>query len=307
MQVYGVGGQIPEQRADLVALFPTGNRPVYNLWGGSITYTQILGPLVEQFRVAMDQIAFIYAADVFASHQDRLLANRVTLDGRTLLNPFIEVGYLRNDQLFHPFDQSFQNLSILAGLHGFEDTVIDAELAAGLQRETYTNPLFHPLVAPVVYAKFIWEFLPLTSLAGTVAYANSGVESFCNAAPLCEVLDTGVIEPVPSTGPGGNAFFTTHRSTLLKFNSRVLLQHEIWHDFMAEAGVEYDRYNFSLNNLIDSDTVLTTGLRYLINRYAEARVNYFHRGRAANFPFDYTYNTGPYAEDQIAISVKLQY
>lgn len=307
VQIYGVGGQIPELRASLIALFPDENRPIYNLWGGSITYTQIAGPIVEQFRAGMDQIAFIYAADIFASHTDRLLADRLTYDGRGFLNPFIEAGYVRNDQLFHPFDQSFQNLSVLLGLHGFVNTAIDAEAAAGLQQETYTNPLFHPLLAPIIYAKILWNFLPLTSLIGTVTFANAGVESFCNAAPLCEVNDLGVIEPVPSTGPDSNDLFVTHRSTLRKFNSRFFMQHEIWHDFMVEAGFEYDHYDFSLNNLIDDDTVFTTDLRYLINRFSEARISYFHHGRSANFPTDYTYNTGPYAEDQVMMAVKLQY
>jgi hypothetical protein len=307
VQIFGVGGQIPEERASLIALFPDENRPIYNIWGGSLTYTQIFGPLVEQFRAGMDQIAFIYAADVFASHTDRLLADRLTYDGRGLINPFIEVGYIRNDQLFHPFDQSFQNLTALVGLHGFEEGVIDAEVATGLLRETYTNPLFRPLLAPIVYSKILWNILPLTSFDATVVFSDAGVESFCNAAPLCEVNDVGVIEPVPSTGPDTDNFFATHRSTLLRFNSRFLLQHEIWHDFMVEGGAEYDRYKFSINNLIDNDIAITADMRYLINRFSEARISYFHHGRSTNFPLDYTFNTGPYAEDQLVLTVKLQY
>lgn len=300
-----IGAQLPEQRADLIAI-KNGERPLYNQWEVAGTYLEKFDRLVEQFRLGINQIAFIYPEEVYQSHVDKIIGDRVSLDNGGALVPFLEVGYVRNDQIYHPSRQSFENLTGLAGVHAHISELLDAEFAAGVLRETYRNPDFHALVRPVVYGNLLWNVLPLTSVIASLFYDYSGVESFCNSGLVCQIGPEGNVEPVTDPHSAVGPLFQTHRSTLQKAGIQLSVEHEIWHDFLADAGVEYDHNLFDLNNLIDNYFVFNAGVRYLVNRYAELQVSYQHRDRLANLPNDFTFNTGPYIENIATLTIKVQ-
>jgi hypothetical protein len=305
LELDAVGAQLPEQRADLVAI-RNGKRPLYNEWESAVTYSDRIGKVIEQFRLAINQIAFIYPEEVYQSHTDKIIGDRVSLDEGGPLAPFLEVSYVRNDQVYHPSRQSFQNLTALAGIHAHISELIDAEFATGVLRETFRNPDFRPLVRPVVYGNLLWNIEPLTSVIASLLYDYSGVESFCNSGLVCQIGSDGNIEPVTDPHSAVGALFQTHRSTLQKAGLKLGIEHEIWHDLLGETGVEYDHNVFDLNNLIDDYFVFDIGLRYLVNRYAELQLSYQHRDRLANLPHDVTFNTGPYNENIAIVTIKAQ-
>jgi hypothetical protein len=306
VEIDGVGGQLPEQRANPVALHPGGERPIFNLWAGSLTYYQRIDQFVDQFRIAINQNAFIFPQEVYQSNIDEIIGDRVSLDRGYALIPFVEVGYDINVQAYHPSRQSFENLTGSIGVHAHLMTVLDGEFAAGVRRETYVNPDFHTLVRPVIYGKLLWDVTPLTSIDGTLTFDYSGVESFCNSGLVCQISATGNVEPVVPQQPPGGALFETHRSTLQKAGIRLNVEHEIWHNLLGEISVEYDHDVFDLNNLVDNYYTAICNLRYLINRYSEFQISYEYRDRTASLPNDFTFNTGPFKENIISLTLKLQ-
>jgi hypothetical protein len=302
----GYGGQKPQIRASEQAFQPLGHRPIYNVWAGSLTYLQRVGQLVNEFRMTINQNAFIYLQNIYQSNTDKIVGDRLSLDHGQTLVPFVEVGYDMNSQVFQPKLQNFHNLTGLVGVQSHIDTLLDAEISAGFLRETYRNPLFQPQLGPIVNGKLLWNVTPLTSIIGNVLFDYSGVESFCNTGLVCQIDLSGNKEPVNSANPPGQLLFTTHRSTVQRLISEISVQHEIWHDVLGEVEAGYQHFAFDFNGLTDNYYVLGGNVRYLVNNYSEIRASYEYRARSANQPADFTFNTGPFKEDTLSMKVILQ-
>jgi len=306
LQLDGIGGQEPDLRANPVAL-RTDERPIYNNWGGTLNYFQRFGLFVEQFQMGINQVDYLQPQEIFLSYVAESYGDRLSFDHGGPLVPFIEVSYVPNNQKFHPDKQSFQNLTGLTGIHAHIASVLDAEIEAGLLRETYNNPDFDPLFRPVVAGKLLWNATPLTSVIAAVGRTYSGVESFCNSVPpICQIDSSGNVESVTSLASSSSATFETHRSSLEATTLKLALQHEIWHNLLGEVDLEYIHDVFDLNNLVDNIYTVAGNMRYLINRNAEVEASYQYRERFANLPHDFTFNSGPYAENILSFSVKLK-
>lgn len=304
LNLNGIGSQQPDERAAPQAL-RTNERPTYNRWGGTLSYDERSGSYLEQFQLGVMQIAYINPDYVYASYVAKSIGDRVSYDTGGLFIPFAEVGYIKNDQVFNPDRQSFRNLSGLIGIDAHIPTVLDAEFGAGVLRESFPNPDFNTLVRPVLSMRMLWNVTPLTSVIANVGRTYSGVESFCNSVPpICEIGPTGNVVPIVGPSPLG-ALFTTHRSTLDATTIKAGVQHEIRHDLLGEADLEYDRDVFDFNNLIDDVYTAEGTLRYLINRHLEVDADYRYRVRTANLPFDFSFNSGPYTENVLSLTVKL--
>jgi hypothetical protein len=306
VEVDGVGGQKPQIRASADALQPFGKRPIYNVWGGNLTYFQRVGSLVNQFRAGINQNAYIYLQNIFQSNIDEIIGDRVSLDYGELFIPFVEVDYDQNLQYFHPELQNFQNLTGLVGVQSHIDDVLDLEVSGGFLRESYTNPFFQSLLKPVFYGKALWNVTPLTSLSANLTYDFSGIESFCNTGPECTIDSDG--NKVPFTGalPPGTPAFETHRSTVEKQIALLSVEHEIWHDFLGTVGVGYQHYAYDLNGLTDNFYTIDGNVRYLVNNEIEVQANYEYRARSANQPLDFTFNSGPFKENTLSLRIVLQ-
>ena len=211
-----------------------------------------------------------------------------------------------NSQVFHPELQNFRNLTGLVGVQSHIDEVLDAELSAGILRESYRNPLFQTLLGPIVKGTLLWNVTPLTSIIGNVLFDYSGVESFCNTGLICQIDLSGNKEPVDSANPSGLPIFVTHRSSVQRQISELSVQHEIWHDVLAEVETGYQHYAFDFNGLTDNYYILGGNMRYLVNNYSEIQASYEYRARSANQPQDYSFNTGPFRENTFSIKVILQ-
>ncbi len=304
LQLDGVGGQIPQVRAELVAL-RTSRRPTYNDWGGTLTYFTRGNTLIEQFQVGVSQNAYIFPEEVAQSYVAKMIGDRINLDLNSPFSPFIEFGYVRNDQAFNPDRQSYRNLTALVGTQYHLSTVVDASVEAGILRQNYTNVDFRTLVRPVATATLLWNVTPLTSITGTLQRTYIGIETFCDSTKhTCGISPNGTVGPEGSLPLPPISLYNTHRSVLEETTLQLKVEHEVWHNILASVGVGYGRGIFDLNNLVDDTYSASANMRYLINRYAEFQFNYLHNLRTANLPFDYTFNSGPFAENIVSVSLK---
>ena len=82
------------------------------------------------------------------------------------------------------------------------------------------------------------------------------------------------------------------------------MQHEFWHDILGQARFRYQRDHFDFNGLTDKTYVFGVNARYLINRFLEADFDYTYRRRSANLPADRTFNSGPFTENVVSLTLK---
>jgi len=306
LQLDGIGSQQPDQRASPIAL-RTDQRPIYNNWGGSLSYFEQGSQFIEQFQIGVNQIDYLLPEYVYFNYTAKIIGDRVSLDLGGPLSPFLDAEYVINDQVFHPDRQSFRYLTGRIGVHAHVATVLDAEFAAGVFRETYLFTDFNTLVRPIVSANLLWNAAPLTSVIAKLERSYSGLESFCNTASLiCQIGPTGNVEPAVVPVSPGAVLFETHRSTFEQTTVRLRVEHEIWNDLLGAVGVEYDRDVFDFNGLVDNEYTVGGNLRYLMNRYSEIQISYQYRDRIANLPNDFTFNSGPFTENILSVGLKLQ-
>jgi hypothetical protein len=304
LELDGLGSQQPDQRANASTL-RTLQRPIYNNWNGTLSYFQRLGDFVEQFEVGVNQIAYLYADEIYLSYVAKKIGDRVSYDQGGQFIPFVEINYLVNDQVFQPQNQSFRNLTALVGFDAHISTVLDADLAVGALQETFLNPDFNNLTRPIATGHLLWNVTPLTSVIASVEQTYVGVESFCNTGLFCQITPDGNKLPLVQPVFPGEVLFQTHRSTVAKTIAILNVEHEIWHGILGGAGAEYEHDVFDFDNLDDNLYELRANLRYLVNQNAQIQLDYEYRYRSANFPTDFTFNTGPFREGITSLTLKL--
>ena len=99
--------------------------------------------------------------------------------------------------------------------------------------------------------------------------------------------------------------FGNQRNTFEATVGKLGVQHEFWHNLLGEAAFRYERDVFDFNNLIDNTYALSSDMRYLLNRYAEVDLNFTHTRRTANLSMDRTFNSGPYTENLLFLTLKV--
>jgi hypothetical protein len=272
-------------------------RPIFNTTDISANYTQHDGRLANRLEFSFRDVAYISDVDASRSGTRYSYRDRLSYDLSSSVSPFAEVVLVQQDWLRR---SELRDFDLLTGIFGasFEiPSILQAEFGAGVLRQSYRNAAFDTLVAPTAHEQLIWNVRPLTSIIATVDRTIIGTETFCDARVSSCLSAAGSVLP-------GDPNVPARRNSLQITTAELGVQHEFWHDVLGEARFRYERDFFDFNGLTDRIFLLRANLRYLINHLLEADLDYTYRERTANLPADRTFNSGPYSENVVSMTLK---
>ncbi|HUN50666.1 MAG TPA: outer membrane beta-barrel protein, partial [Candidatus Sulfotelmatobacter sp.] len=298
LQLDGSFVQQPEQRGALQASTNLATRPVFNTTTGRLTYDQSFNYWEERAQASVQDVDFITGGNEFRDGSVYTVRNRVVFKLSEELGAFIEGSNAWQDWDLNPSQRNSDNLTGLIGISAQIPTVIQGELGIGVLRESYSNSAFKPLVTPALTGSLTWNILPLTSIVASAQRTVVGTETFCNAATgICQI-SSGASTPVVTA-------FSSQRNTFQSTGGQIGVQHEFWHNILGEANVAYEHDVFDFNGLVDDTYVLSGDVHYLLNRYSEIDFNFAHTQRTANLSADRTFNSGPYTDNIVFLTLKV--
>jgi len=272
-------------------------RPLFNTSELTASYAQRLGTAVNRLQFSLRDIAYVSDGDATRSGTRYTYRDRVSYDLSPGMTMFLEGAYAELDWLRRP---ELRDSDLLTGLAGIALEIpgrIQAEFGAGVLRQGFRNGAFDTLIAPIVRERLTWNVLPLTSIVAGVDRTILGTETFCDGgAAACQSAPGGVL-------PGAAQALGT-RNSLETTTADIAVQHEFWHDILGQARFRYQRDHFDFNGLTDKTYVFGVNARYLINRFLEADFDYTYRRRSANLPADRTFNSGPFTENVVSLTLK---
>lgn len=287
--------QQPQQRASPEASNVTTGRPIYNTSDGRLNFVQRMNRWLERVQGYAQRTDYVTSGNTSRNNLTQTYSDRLSYDLSEELSLFVQGSYELRDWDVRPAERNFDTLTGLVGVTAAIPTVVEADFGVGVLRQTYSNSAFKTLVAPAVNGQVTWNVLPLTSILASVSRTVTGTETFCGSqAGVCQTT-TGA---QPATAGAGQ------RNTLATTLGEIGAQHEFWHDLLGSIRFRYEQDVFDFNNLVDNNYEAATNARYLINRYLEADLNYAYRARTANLPDDRTFNSGPYTENVISVTLK---
>jgi hypothetical protein len=275
----------------------SAKRPVYNTAAAGADYLQRMTDASNRLDLSFRQIAYVSSRDATRSGTRYTVTDRFSYDLSPGISLYVQAGYAQQHWLRRAPLRDFNLLTGLAGVSFEIPGRIRADFGAGVVREDFRNGAFHTLVAPIVSEQMIWNVLPLTSIIANVERTITGTETACDNSTMSCVSASGTALP-------GSAALGSIRSTLDTTAAEIGVQHEIYHDFLADMRLRHQRDHFDFNGLTDRTWVLSLGLRYLINRNLEADFDYIYRDRSANLASDRVFNSGPFTENVVSLTLK---
>ncbi len=282
--------QQPQSRATAEADADANDeRPTYSTTSAAVSYVHRYGRLLNRAQVAARKIAYLEDENAGRSSVLYNFSDRVAYDLRGRLTVFADAAFIRHKWETRPDVRNFDVLRGHIGLGYVIPTVIEAEIGLGLLRQDFTNDLFDTLVTPTLSVSMTWNILPLTTILANAERTVIGTETFCSGQPgLCQ---SGVFAP-------------DQRNTRETTAGQIALQHEFWHNFLGEIRVRYAKDRFDFNGLFNNTYAVSLNARYLVNRYLQVDLDYTHAARTANLPDDRTYNSGPYKENAVVLTLR---
>jgi hypothetical protein len=289
--------QEPQARNSTEADVHAIERPVFNSYTGTLSFLTRYGRWLDLVQVGAQQIAFISQRDATRSGTRHTVTDQLSYEISDTLSVGIEGATDLQDWLVRPNQRNFHTLSVLAGLRAEEPTLWLGEIGIGLVRQEFSDPGFKTLDTPAIKGRFIWNIDPLTSVVASAARRVSGTETFCDKT-------TGLCLSGSASSPAGPFAFGTQLNTLETTVADVAVQREAYHDLLCEVGFRYERDVFDFNNLIDDNYAARLTVRYLLNENFELDAGYTYTQRTATLPEDRTYNSGPYKEHVLSVTVE---
>jgi hypothetical protein len=284
----------PQSRASIEAAVGTAERPIYDTGTSGINFYQRFNHLVERAQYHFTRIDYVTSGNESRNSITNAVNDRLSYDFSGELATFVQAGYSLRDWDLRPAERNFDSLTGLVGVTVSIPTVLEAEVGIGVLRQSYSNDQFATLVTPVFNGHVLWNVLPLTSLIASFSRDVTGTENFCNATThTCQSGNTIVLQP--GTGV---------RDTLETTAARFDVQHEFWHDLLGSAGFHYEQSVFNFSGLTDDTYTFSTDLRYLINRYLEANLDYTFQTRVSSRPDDSTFNSGGFTTNIVMVTLK---
>jgi hypothetical protein len=270
-------------------------RPLYDTSDLSLLYTQHVGLAANSLQASIHKTEYLSTQDAARSGVRYSYRDRASYDLSPTISVFIEGNYAQQRWKKRADLRDFDLLTGLAGVHFDLPMRLSGEFGAGALSQSFKNSAFHTLVTPILKEQMIWNVLPLTSIIANVDRTILGTETFCDARTNACLSTSG--GPLPGAPPG-------NRNSLDTTSMDIGVQHEFLHDILGEARFRYERDHFDFNGLTDKTRTFSTDLRYLINRSLEIDFDYLYRNREVNLPADRTFNSGPYTEHVISLTLK---
>ena len=281
--------QQPQSRATEEADVNAAERPIYSTTNGAISYVQRYGRLVDRAQIAVRKVHYLDDEDAGRSSVQYTVSNRIAYDLRGRLTAFADASFVRHNWETRSDVRDFDVLRGHVGIGYVIPSVMEAELGVGALRQDFVDDAFETLVTPTLSVNMTWNILPLTTILANAERTVVGTETFCGGQPaLCQ---SGALNP-------------GQRNTRETMAALLAVQHEFWHNFLGEVRVRYAKDRFNFNGLFNNTYAVSLNARYLVNRYLQLDLDYTHAARTANLPDDRTYNSGPYTENIVALTVR---
>lgn len=256
-------------------------RAIFNRGDISATYGQTIGAVGNRLQFVLRDIAYVSEGDRSRSGTRFTYRDRLSYDIAPNASLFLEGSFAQQQWKERSVFRNFNLLTGVAGVSVELPGMLEAEISLGAVQQTYRDSAFKDLVTPVATERLIWNVTPLTSIILTADRAVFGTETFPSGA---------VLPP--------------QRNSLQITTSDLGVQHEFIHNLLGEVRFGYERDHFDFNGLTDRTFVLRGDVRYLINRFLEADLEYVWRKRIANLPADRTFNSGPFSENVVSLTLK---
>ena len=281
--------QQPQSRATAEAdSDDSQERPTYSTTSGAVSYFHRYGRLVDRAQVAVRKVDYLEDENAGRSSVLWSATNRIAYELRGRLTAFADISYVKHEWETRPDLRDFDVLRGNAGVRYIVPTVMEAEIGVGVLRQDFVNGDFDTLVTPAFQMNMTWNVLPLTTILANAERTVVGTETFCGGQlALCQ----GALDP-------------SQRNTRETTAALIAVQHEFWHNFLGEVRVRYAKDRFDFNGLFNRTYGMTVNARYLVNRYMQLDLEYTHAARTANLPDDRTYNSGPYTENVVALTLR---
>jgi hypothetical protein len=272
-------------------------RPLFNTADLTASYIQRFSRWLNRVQFSFRDIAYVSARDAARSGTVYSFRDRFGYDLSPGTSLFAEGAYAQKHWARRGDVRDFDLLTGLLGVSFEIPATLQADFGAGVLVQSYRDSAFDTLVAPTASERLIWNVRPLTSIIASVDRTVFGTETFCDpAAGVCRGASGSLLPGDPSIAP--------RRDSLEITTAELGAQHELRHDILGEASFRYERDHFDFNGLTDRTYALRANLRYLINRFLEADLDYTYRKRTANLPADRTFNSGPFSENVVTITLK---
>jgi hypothetical protein len=273
----------PEMDANAVG------RPFYNTYTGTASAYTKRNKWFDRFGVSVHKNAYISSSDASRSGTQYIYFNRTGRDLSPFLNVYVEGAYAMHEWVRRPEFRNFDLLTAVIGGRFQIPEVLDLIVSVGALRQDFHYAAFDTLVTPTFNAQLLWNIMPLTSVILTGDRTVLGTETFCGGTPAA--CAAGAVRP-------------DQRNTREATTAVAGIQHEFRHNLLGEIRFRYERDTFDFNGLIDNTFTLNLNARFLINRHWEAQLEYAHNVRIANLPENRTFNTGPYDENVVSLTLK---
>lgn len=296
LEVDGNFLQAPQARNSVEADIHAVERPMLNTYVGSVSFLTHYGRWIDLVQVAAQDVVFLAHRDASRSGTRHTVTEQLSYALSDRLSVGIEGATEIQDWLVRPDERNFHSLSVLAGLRAEEPTIWLGEIGAGFVRQSFADPAFKTLVTPAAKGRFVWNLDPLTSVVADASRRATGTETFCDAV-------TGICQSGSGASVTTPFSFSTQLNTLEITSADIAAQREVQHDLLGEVGFKYERDVFDFNNLIDDNYAAHATARYFLNEHVEMDANYTYTQRTATLPNDRTYNTGPYKEHVLSLTV----
>ena len=288
-QVDVAAAQLAQPRATPQLDATAVGRPVYNNYSGTASVFGRRMRWFDKAGVTVHETAYINAFLASGSGTQFVYFNRLGHNFSDYFNIYIDTNYAQHEWRVKPEFRNFNLLTTLLGTQFQIPDVLSVTLAVGAIRQDYYYAAFSTLVSPTFNLDFIWNITPLTTFFFNGQRQILGTENFCGGTPgACAV---GNLNP-------------DQRNTLEDTQAIIGAQHEFRHNLLGQFRFKYERDEFDFSGLIDDTYNFTVNARYLINRHWEANLDYAHNSRTANQPGNHVYNTGPFEENVVSLTLK---
>lgn len=278
----------------------SAGRPIYNTSTGTFGFVQNLDQWNNLAQATLQKIDYLPSDQQFRDVIRVTGLDRVTYALSDQKSVFLQGSYGTGTYRVDPEERNYSIVGATAGLDVAVTDLIQAEISAGAQRQTFVGNQFQPRLVTVVTGQMTWNVTPLTSVIANADRSVIGTDTFCDLRSLtCQTASGTQIGVSPQLATRVSA-----NNSVVNTITQLTVQHEIWHDLLGSIDAGYQRNDFDFVGLVDDTYSAGTTLRYLLNRNLTLEFSYQYAKRTANLPFDRTYNSGPYDANDFMLTLK---
>jgi hypothetical protein len=297
----GVFTRQPQLRAGLQSDSNLGFRPEYNEAQLIGSYTQDFNHLTVEVQYTWDKTAYNnhieFGRNVLEQDYSSYIAYHINETTALFVRPALQdLHFLINPQLTNS-----ENLGITGGVRYVSPGFLKFDLLLGMQQHSFSNPAFSNLYQPQISAFVLYNINELNSIDFTAGNVVNPLVRYCGVAGSTNC----VVGPAQEVG-AGPLVLAGGPNVYIATTIGITYQHEFYHDLLGELRFAYERDQFRgvRPYLVQDNYNPLANARYLVSKNVEIDLTYNYTKRTANFPHVNFYNSGPFNESVLSLTLK---